>query len=256
LRNAAQAISGEDFMPSKATTDVEIQQKYYAESAHIYNEMHDQEKGEHYIALGLLAAMIDYFGIRSILDIGSGTGRAVAHLKKNCPGVRIVGVEPVKELREIGYQNGLSRDELIDGDALKLNFRDGEFDAVCEFGVLHHIKTPGIAVGEMLRVAKKIIFISDSNNFGRGSLPARSVKHLLNFLGLWKAATLLQTRGKGYYLSKEDGLAYSYSVFDNYKQIEDRCKRIHLLNTASGKINPYKTASHVALVGVKSDAAS
>jgi ubiquinone/menaquinone biosynthesis C-methylase UbiE len=238
-------------MPSKTTFEAEIQQKYYAENAHKYSEMHDQEKDEHYFALALLVATIDYFGIESILDIGSGTGRAVTYLKKKCPGVKVIGIEPVEELRRIGYRNGLSQEELIEGDALKLNFREGEFDMVCEFGMLHHIRSPEIVVGEMLRVAKKAIYVSDSNNFGQGSAPARTVKQLLNSLGLWKAANLVMTRGKGYYLSEEDGLAYSYSVFNSYKQIEEKCKRIHLLNTAPGKINPYKTASHVALLGVK-----
>ena len=192
-------------MPSDMASEVEIQQKYYAESAHKYNEMHDGEEGEHYFALAMLVAMVNFFGIESILDLGSGTGRAIAYVKMNCPGVKIVGVEPVKELREIGYRNGISPEELIEGNALKLPFRDGEFDMVCEFGVLHHVKTPNVMVGEMLRVARKMIFISDANNFGQGSLVARSVKQLLNLFGLWNAAYLIKTKGKGYTLSEEDG---------------------------------------------------
>ena len=43
-------------------------------------------------------------------------------------------------MREIGYRQCLSEKELIDGDALKLQFKNGEFDLVCAFGVLHHIK--------------------------------------------------------------------------------------------------------------------
>jgi ubiquinone/menaquinone biosynthesis C-methylase UbiE len=238
-------------MPSKTTSEAEIQQKYYAEGAHKYSEMHVQEKDEHYLALALLVATIDYFEIGSILDIGSGTGRAVSYVKQKCPGIKIIGIEPVEELRRIGYQNGLSQEELVEGNALKLDFRDGEFDMVCEFGVLHHIRTPDIVVGEMLRVAKKAIYVSDSNNFGQGSASVRTVKQLLNSFGLWKAVNFVMTRGKGYFLSEEDGLAYSYSVFNSYKQIEEKCKRIHLLNTAPAKINLYKTASHVALVGVK-----
>ncbi len=242
-------------MPSNMASDAEIQQRYYAESAHKYNEMHDDEDGEHYFALSLLVATVDFFGIESILDLGSGTGRAVAYVKKNRPGIKIVGIEPVKELREIGYQNGISPEELIEGDALKLAFRDGEFDMVCEFGVLHHVKTPEVMVAEMLRVAKKVIYISDANNFGQGSFATRTVKQLLNFFRLWKLADLIRTKGKGYTLSAEDGLAYSYSVFNNYKQIEEQCSRISLLNTRDGRVNPYRTASHVALLGVKNGAA-
>lgn len=231
--------------------EIEIQQRYYAETASKYDSMHLEEQDEHFFALSFLIGAIGFLDIRSVLDIGSGTGRAIHFLKKQCPQLRIVGIEPVAELREIGYSKGLSRDELIDGDALNLAFDEKEFDVVCEFGVLHHIKKPELAVAEMLRVSSKAIFISDSNNFGQGSATARSVKHALNWLRLWKLADLIKTRGKGYSISEGDGLAYSYSVFNNYAQIREQCKSVHLLNTRDGFINPYKTAGHVALLGIK-----
>jgi len=231
--------------------EIEIQRRYYAESASKYDSMHVDEQDEHFFALSFLIGVVGYLDVRSILDIGSGTGRAIHFLKKQCPQLRIVGIEPVAELREIGYSKGLSRDELIDGDALNLAFDEKEFDVVCEFGVLHHIKKPELAVAEMLRVSSKAIFISDSNNFGQGSAAARSVKHALNWLRLWKLADLIKTRGKGYSISEGDGLAYSYSVFNNYAQIREQCKSVHVLNTRDGFINPYKTAGHVALLGIK-----
>jgi tRNA1(Val) A37 N6-methylase TrmN6 len=83
-------------MAPNIASEAEIQQKYYAESAHKYNEMHTQEGGEHYFALSLLVATIEHFGIESILDLGSGTGRAVAYIKRKCPQIKIVGIEPVK----------------------------------------------------------------------------------------------------------------------------------------------------------------
>jgi len=165
--------------------------------------------------------------------------------------LRVVGIEPVKEFRQVGYDKGLTESELIDGDATKLQFSDGEFDLVCEFGVLHHIKRHELALSEMLRVAKKAIFISDSNNFGQGSFLARTIKQLINAFGLWRVADFIKTKGKGYTISEGDGLAYSYSVFNDYKQIQAQCRKIHLLNTNDGCINPYRTASHVALLGVK-----
>ena len=171
-------------------------------------------------------------------------------MKQRRPDVDVVGVEPVEALREIGYKGGLSKDELVTGDATQLQHADNEFDLVCAFGVLHHIKAPHLAVAEMLRVSRRAIFISDSNNFGQGSLLARSLKQLLNSLGLWKVADLVKTRGKGYTLSAGDGLAYSYSVFNNYSQIEQACKQVHILNTNGNGVNPYRSASHVALLGI------
>jgi SAM-dependent methyltransferase len=233
--------------------EVDIQRKYYAATAHRYYDMHNSHyTDEHYFALSLLLGSLDYFGIRSILDVGAGIGRAVAYLKTKRPDLKIVGVEPVEELRQIGRQHGIPNEDLIDGDALNLHFRDGEFDMVCEFGVLHHIRTPGIAVSEMLRVAKKAVFISDANNFGQGSAVARAIKQLVNAIGLWKIVDLIKTKGKGYSLSEGDGLSYSYSAFNSYSQIRSKCMRTHVINTSDGRINPYRSAGHVALLGVKS----
>ena len=231
--------------------EVEMQRSYYAETAAQYDGMHLNEKDEHYFALTFMVAALEHFQIRSILDIGSGTGRVLRHLKMHCPDIRIVGVEPVSELRDIGYGNGLTKLDLIEGDATMLDFGTDEFDLVCEFGVLHHIRNPERAISEMLRVANKAIFISDANNFGQGSPFTRLVKQWLNLVGLWKFADLVKTNGKGYSITAGDGLAYSYSVFTNYKQISRQCRRVHLLNTKDGSINPYKTASHVALLGIK-----
>ncbi len=70
-------------------------------------------------------------------------------------------------------------------------------------------------------------------------------------IGLWRVVDFIKTKGKGYTISEGDGLAYSYFVFNNYKQISGYCKPIHLLNTKDGGMNLYRTASHVALLGIK-----
>lgn len=233
------------------TTEADIQQRYYAETAKKYNALHVHQEDVHFFALSILLATIDHFNFESVLDIGSGTGRALAHIKEKRPEIIIKGIEPVAELREVGYELGVSRDDLVNGDAMNLAFDDGAFDVVCEFGVLHHIKQPHLAVSEMLRVAKKAIFISDSNNFGQGTFFSRSVKQLTHSLGLWKFVDLIKTRGKGYTISEGDGLAYSYSVFNNFNQIKRQCRSTHLINTSNGRINPYRTADHIALLGIK-----
>ena len=228
-----------------------MQQRYYAETAATYEQWHMEDKDEHYFALSFLLSMIDYLGIKSILDVGAGTGRSMLFLKEHRPDLIVRGIEPVAELREIGYQKGLSRDDLTDGDATKMSFSAGEFDLVSEFAVLHHIGKPQKAVAEMLRVSRTAIFISDSNNFGQGSLPARTLKQVINGLGLWKAFDLAKTKGKGYMESEEEGISYSYSVFQNYRQIRRACKNIHILNTIGGGGHAYRDAGHVALLGIK-----
>ncbi|AXC13449.1 5-carboxymethyl uridine and 5-carboxymethyl 2-thiouridine methyltransferase [Acidisarcina polymorpha] len=213
--------------------------------------MHLHEDDEHSFALRYMLSILSSWGIRSILDIGSGTGRGLLETIKEQPEVFVIGVEPSAELRAIGHSKGLSKTQLIDGDAQMLAFKDRSFDLVCEFGALHHIPDPHRAVAEMLRVARKAIFISDSNNFGQGSKLSRTLKQVINAAGLWPFVNTIRTKGKGYFLSEEDGVGYSYSVFNNYRQIRDACESVHMLNTASGGPNLYRTAAHVALLGRK-----
>jgi len=75
------------------------------------------------------------------------------------------------------------------------------------------------------------------------------MKQTLNAMRIWSVADFVKTRGKGYTLSEGDGLAYSYSVFNNFKQISRTCD-VYTFNTG-GRINPYRTSSHVALLGIK-----
>jgi ubiquinone/menaquinone biosynthesis C-methylase UbiE len=230
---------------------VQIQRAYYARTATGYDGLHVRTDDEHGFALSFLISVVGQFGIRSILDVGCGTGRGLLRIKDAIPGLAVAGIEPSAELRAVGHAKGLSESELIDGDAMKLAFGDGSFDLVCEFGALHHMPAPSKAVAEMLRVSRKAIFISDSNNFGQGNWLARLVKQTINTAGLWPVADLVKTKGKGYSISEEDGLYYSYSVFNDYRQIARACKSTHFLNTTDGGPNLYRTATHVALLGVK-----
>ncbi len=233
----------------------DIQRKYYEATASQYDSMHvSHDMGsEHELALSFLSAVVGVYSIQSILDVGAGTGRVVHAIQARHPKVKITGVEPVKALRMMGYEKGISEKVLIEGDGNHLNFEDATFDIVCEFGVLHHVPHPERVIKEMLRVAKVGIFISDSNNFGQGGFLARTLKQTLNTLGLWPAYNFIRTRGKKYQITKGDGLFYSYSVFNNYKIIRKKCKSVHIMNTQPGGINPYKTATHVALLGIKKD---
>jgi ubiquinone/menaquinone biosynthesis C-methylase UbiE len=230
---------------------IAIQRAYYAATAAAYDGMHVAENDEHDFALAYMLAVVDHFGFRSILDIGSGTGRVLLKIKGKMPHVHVLGIEPSAELRNIGYTKGLTMSELIDGDAMELSFQDGAFDLVCAYAALHHIPRPSRAVSEMLRVANKAIFISDSNNFGQGGKLARFVKQFIDGIGAWPITDLIKTKGKGYTISDGDGLAYSYSVFNDYKQITKKCRSVHLLNTENAGYNFYRSASHVALFAVK-----
>lgn len=230
--------------------EIDIQRRYYTETAGKYNAMHGDEV-PHVFAMHIMFGLLDYLGVKSVLDVGAGTGRILKHAMNNYPDLFIMGIEPVKELREIAYREGVSRGKLIEADAMALPFTDDSFDVVCIYAVLHHIRCPDVVVKEMLRVARKAIFISDSNNFGQGALMVRYIKQAINLLGLWGFANFIKTRGRGYLITEGDGISYSYSVFNNYSQVCKSCTNVHLFNTSSsGGVNPYRSAGSVALLGI------
>jgi ubiquinone/menaquinone biosynthesis C-methylase UbiE len=239
------------FGPMTKHSAIEIQRRYYAETADRYDSIHGHDNIEHSFALQFMISACRYLGVRTILDVGSGTGRAVIEIKAALQNISVVGVEPSPELRKSGHAKGLGEAELVDGDAMKLNYQDSSFDLVCEFGALHHIPVPSQAVAEMLRVARKAIFISDSNNFGQGSRISRCIKQAINAMGLWPLSYKIRTKGKGYTLSEGDGLAYSYSVFNDLRRIDEACASVHMFNPLPARPNLYRTASHVALLGLK-----
>jgi len=238
-------------MDIKHQSQQAMQREYYARTAEHYDQFHHRGIDEHQFALAWLKGVIELFEIKSILDIGSGTGRALHTLKAAVPGLRIVGIEPSAALREQGYAKGLGEDELVDGDVHNLSYENGACDLVSEFATLHHVPDPRRAVDEMLRVARMGVFISDGNKFGQGPPAKRAMKRLVRALGLWGAYDYVRTKGKGYMISQGDGLFYSYSVFDNYKQIRAACPSVHIMNTQPAGIDPFKTASVVALLGMK-----
>jgi SAM-dependent methyltransferase len=232
-------------------TEAEIQSHYYAETANQYDAMHVDQ--EHELSLCLLASYIEFYNIQSILDVGAGTGRAVLWLKQRFPKLTIVGIEPVEALRVQGYQKGLLPQELQDGNVYQLPFTDNSFDLVCEFAVLHHVRYPEQAIQEMSRVAIKGICISDCNFMGQGSLPVRIFKCLIFVLGLWQAADWLKTKGKGYTFSEGDGLAYSYSVFQDLSLLHQFWRTLRLMTTNGMSDYPFGqmlSAQHLLLLAL------
>src|ERR1700722_2122557 len=208
-----------------------LQARYYEQSVSTYDSMHnDSEDHEHNLALQYIEMISNAFGLRTFLDVGAGTGRGIRFLQDRGKDVR--GIEPVTAMIEKAELNGVPRGSLLQGSGYELPFEDEAFDAVFECGVLHHVAEPSRMVAEMARVAKRAIFLSDSNRFGQGRHAARLLKTALYKTGLWRAARFVQTKGKMYTLSEGDGLAYSYSVFDSYDQLAALTRQIWLLPTA------------------------
>jgi SAM-dependent methyltransferase len=221
-------------VPTKSRLAIEIQRRYYTETAHRYDSMHAHEGSTDPAISSMVQGFIRMFQIRSVLDVGTATGLGMRQLKHAVPELFVCGVEPVSALIQQGMQQGAtSAISLVRASGEALPFPDGSFDAVCEFAVLHHAENPSAVVKEMLRVARRAVFICDSNRFGQGSRMARLLKLALYKFGLWGLYANLRTRGKRYMITEGDGLAYSYSVYDSFELVAQWADRLILVPTDS-----------------------
>jgi ubiquinone/menaquinone biosynthesis C-methylase UbiE len=121
-----------------------LQRSYYRATAAQYDEMHGEDPA-HTFALSFLTSVVDHLQAHSILDVGVGTGRVRAFLAEKRPETNVIGIEPVLELRERGYEKGVPRSSLIEGLADALPSESKSFDLVCAFGVMHNLVDPSKA---------------------------------------------------------------------------------------------------------------
>jgi SAM-dependent methyltransferase len=219
--------------------------------------MHVSAGDEHLVAAKYMSYLLDDLGVTSLLDVGTGTGRAIKFLLPRHPNVRLAGIEPVQALIDEAVKGGVPPGVITPGRGEALPYEDEAFDAVCEFGALHHVSKPNEVIGEMLRVARKAVFISDTNRFGRGSHHSRLAKVGLASVGLWRLADWVKTRGKGFAISEGDGVAYSYSVFDSMSLLTAWADRVILFPTlgdkSGGLFHPLLTSSHLLCCAIKED---
>jgi ubiquinone/menaquinone biosynthesis C-methylase UbiE len=216
--------------------------------------MHNASTGEHALALNFCLGFAQQFSFKSVLDVGCGTGVAISKMRNH--GLVASGVEPVQALIDIAVKkHQVPQNCLSVGSAEKLEYANTSFDAVTEFGVLHHVKRPAQAVKEMMRVSRRGIFLSDENRFGRGSAAWRIIKYIWWITGVVPLGFLLMTKGKNYNETEGDGISYSYSVYDSYKMLKTWADRIFMipLSTAD-KIHlghPLFSSSHIFLCALR-----
>lgn len=103
--------------------------------------------------LDALRLSIPEQSIRSVLDLGCGTGRFTSALGETfaCP---VTGVEPSAAMIEIARSRGESNIEWRQGAAEAIPLKDETVDLVFMSQVFHHFAEPGKALQEIRRVLK------------------------------------------------------------------------------------------------------
>lgn len=222
-------------------------EQYYARSADSYDTSQLHENDEHYNALMFLRGIIAEKQYESLLDVGCGTGRALFYLRDAHPQLRAIGLEPVEELRQKALAKGFEADQILLGDGRQLPFADKSFDCVATFGVLHHVEQPEQIISEMIRVARRAVFISDHNIYGWGGSLTRLGKQAVRRVFGFSTLKLLMTKGRGYHDTDYDGIFYPFSLFEHLDQVASRSNQMFLMSTKGSPRNLYSQASHLAV---------
>lgn len=233
---------------SKLSEPTSLQRSYYERTADAYDRMHPLEC-QHQLALHLMLGACRNYAVRSILEVGSGSGRVLNEVGKFEPSMQRIGIEPSLALLKRPSSTADTA-TLVAGDGNQLPLRDATVDMACAFAVLHHVPDPRQVLSEMLRVARVGIFVSDSNNFGQGGALTRRLKQWINALGLWPLANWIRTRGRGWQYSEGDGVFYSFSVFSQVPWISEMAE-VHLVNLDGGAFNPYAQSGTVGMLAIK-----
>jgi ubiquinone/menaquinone biosynthesis C-methylase UbiE len=129
-----------------------------AQDAREYDAMDHAAVNEAFVTDLLKNATTDWSLQRPVvLDLGAGTALIPIELCRRAPTVRVVAVDAAEHMRVLAKKNvaaaGLAdRIELVHGDAKRLDFASGIFDAVISNSILHHIAEPREVIAEAVRL--------------------------------------------------------------------------------------------------------
>ncbi|WP_067896307.1 class I SAM-dependent methyltransferase [Nocardia vaccinii] len=123
---------------------------------------------------------------RTVLDIACGPGNFTRHLSAHLAvGGHAVGIDmSVAMLRQARADNAGPEVSYVRGDAQRLPFPDGSFDAVCCFGALYLIPDPLTAAQEMIRVLAPGGRIAVSTSHRHENWFGRAVTAIFGTIGL------------------------------------------------------------------------
>ena len=114
----------------------------------------EYERGRPSYPDAAVAHIVTTFGIAAgatVVDVGAGTGKFTRLLVPS--GARVVGVEPVAQMRAV-FETAVPAVEIVDGTAEAIPVGDGEVDAVVAAQTFHWVDAVP-AVAELHRVLRR-----------------------------------------------------------------------------------------------------
>jgi 2-polyprenyl-3-methyl-5-hydroxy-6-metoxy-1,4-benzoquinol methylase len=103
--------------------------------------------------LDAIAELARVTAARQVLDVGCGEGFVIQHLRRERPGLSLVGVDIVSPVLKVAaYQNPASFFAVA--SCGQLPWADSRFDLVLCNEVLEHLVEPDEALGEIARVGR------------------------------------------------------------------------------------------------------
>lgn len=116
----------------------------------------------------------------SVLDVGCGTGRALAPLRAVVgAGGTVVGIDVTPEMLATAQVHGRSRDgALVLGDTRSVPLADATLDAIFAAGLITHVPDPVATLQELARVSRAGGRLAIFHPIGRAALAQRHGREL------------------------------------------------------------------------------
>jgi 2-polyprenyl-3-methyl-5-hydroxy-6-metoxy-1,4-benzoquinol methylase len=107
-----------------------------------------------------IARLAGPIAARTVLDVGTGTGRIALFLAR--AGASVTGLDASEEMLKVARERAMAEHaevQFVAGDAHALNFPDQSFDVVVSSRMLMHAPRWHVCVDEMCRVARTKVVI-------------------------------------------------------------------------------------------------
>ncbi len=112
-----------------------------------------------------------------VLDVGCGTGALAEFVLNSLPSVRLTGIDISPEMLVCARRRLMGHATFVAGDAEKLPFGDGLYNAVIMNDTFHHCPDPRRAAFEAWRVLARDGMLVLGEEWAQG--PVRTVRNLM-----------------------------------------------------------------------------